>query len=113
MIVFPKVSELDGLKRYKDAKNILMKAFKLYAIVTIVGTIVVLLISDLLFVTFFSTYIKSLFMFKVLTIIGLIFGFNTIYVYYLQGLGKVKRFALFVLIQNILLIAISFVLMSL
>jgi len=111
-IVFPKVSELNGLKRHKDAKNILIKAFKLYVIVAIVGIIFVLLISDWLFTTFFSGYLKSLFIFKVLTILGLIFGFNTIYVYYLQGLGKVKRFALLVLTQNILLIIISFVLLS-
>ncbi|NIO45027.1 MAG: oligosaccharide flippase family protein [Candidatus Aenigmarchaeota archaeon] len=111
-IVFPKVSELNGLKRHEDAKNILMKAFKLYLIVAIIGIILVFLVSDWLFTTFFSGYMKSLFMFKILTIIGLIFGFNTIYFNYLQGLGKVKRFALFVLTQNILLIIISFILLS-
>ncbi len=111
-IVFPKVSELNGLKRHKDAKNILIKALKLYLIVAIIGIILVFLVSDWLFATFFSGYMKSLFIFKILTIMGLIFGFNTIYVNYLQGLGKVKRFALFVLTQNILLIIISFILLS-
>jgi len=111
-IVFPKVSELNGLKRHKDAKNILWKAFKLYAIVAILGIIFVLLISDWLFITFFSGYLQSLFIFKILTIIGFVFGFNTIYVNYLQGLGKVKRFVLFVLAQNVLLIIISFILLG-
>ncbi len=113
VIVFPKVSELNGLKRHRDAKNILIKAFKLYALVAIIGIILVFLISDWFFATFFSTYMESIFIFKILTIIGLVFGFNIIYVYYLQGLGRVKRFALLVLIQNILLITISFILLNL
>lgn len=111
-IVFPKVSELNGLKRHGDAKNILKKAFKLYSLVAIAGIIFVIFLSDWLFITFFENYLPSLFVFKILVVLGLIFGFNTIYVNYLQGLGKVKRFALFVLTQNVLLFVISFGLLS-
>jgi O-antigen/teichoic acid export membrane protein len=111
-VVFPKVSELNGLKKYKDAKGILKKAFLLYSFVAFIGVIITPLISDWLFILFFESYLPSLFIFKVLVIFGLIFGFNTIYTNYLQGLGKVKKFALFVLIQNILLFVISFALLN-
>jgi len=110
-ILFPKISELDGLKRYKDAKNILKKVFIFYTLVAILGVFLVLLLSDLFFVVFFKDYLPSLFMFKILVIFGFIFGYNTIYVNYLKGLGKVKKFAIFVLVQNILLIVISFALL--
>jgi len=111
-VVFPKVSELNGFKRYKDAKNILKKAFSLYSFVAFIGIIFVLLISNWLFISFFESYLPSLFMFKILVIFGLIFGFNIIYTNYLQGLGKVKRFALLILLQNILLFVISFALLK-
>jgi len=111
-VVFPKVSELNGFKRYKDAKNILRKAFSLYSFVALIGIILVFLISDWLFNSFFESYLPSLLMFKILVIFGLIFGFNIIYTNYLQGLGKVKRFALLILLQNILLFVISFALLK-
>ena len=111
--VFPKVSELNGLKKHGDAKIVLKKAFKLYVFVAVLGVLFVILFSEWLFTTFFEVYLPSLFIFKVLTILGFISGFNTIYVNYLQGLGRMKRFALLTLIQNALLIIISFALLSL
>lgn len=111
-ILFPKISELSGLKRYKDATNMLKRILVSYSFVAIFGIIFILLLSDLFFAVFFEDYLPSLFMFKILVILGFIFGYNTIYVNYLKGLGKVKRFALFVLAQNILLITISFALLA-
>ncbi len=111
-VVFPKVSELNGSKRYRDAKNIKMKAFMLYIPVVLIGMLFVLLASDWLFNSFFQEYLPSLLMFKVLVSLGLLFGFNTIYTNYLQGLGRIKRFAVIVLTQNILLFAVSFGLLS-
>jgi len=111
-VVFPKVSELNGLKRHKDAKNILRKAFSLYALVMIVGLLLVMFLTDWFISIIAKEYLPSSFMFKVLVSFGLVFGFNTIYVNYLQGLGKVKRFALFNLIQNVLLFIISFALLN-
>jgi len=111
-VLFPKVSELNGLKKYDVAKKILKKVFLLYILIVFIGIILVVLISDWLFVSFFESYLPSLFMFKALVIFGLFFGLNTIYTNYLKGLGKVKKFALFTLIQNILLIIISFVLLG-
>jgi O-antigen/teichoic acid export membrane protein len=111
-VVFPKVSELNGLKKHGEARGILKKAFLLYAPVALVGILFVLLVSDWFFASFFEKYLPSLFMFKILVSIGLIFGFNIIYTFYLQGLGRVKSYAFFVLLQNILLFAVSFALLS-
>jgi O-antigen/teichoic acid export membrane protein len=110
-IIFPKVSELNGLKRHADAKNLLKKAFILYSVVVFIGLLFVLLFSDW-FILFFEKYMSSLLMFKVLVSLGLIFGYNAIYSNYLQGLGRVRKFALFTLIQNIVLIVVSFLLLS-
>ena len=111
-ILFPKISELNGLKKYKDAKDFLKKVFVFYSLIVLFGVFFVLLLSDSFFVVFFKDFLPSLFIFKTLVIFGFIFGYNTIYVNYLRGLGKVKRFALFVLVQNILLIIISFALLT-
>lgn len=113
MVVFPKVSELNGLKRHGHAKGILKKAFMLYGTVTVMGLAFVFLFSDTLFNTIFVGYLPSLFMFKVLVSLGLLFGFNMIYTNYLQGLGRVKLFAALLLLQNALLFAVSFALLSL
>jgi len=111
-VLFPKVSELNGLKRHFDAKNLLKKAFTLYSFIVLIGIIFVILFSRQ-FITFISEeYLPSLLMFKVLVILGLFFGYNIIYTNYLKGLGKIKKFALLILVQNILLLAISFTLLS-
>lgn len=110
-IIFPKVSELNGLKRQFDAKNLLKKAFVLYSLVVFIGILFVLLFSDW-FILLFKNYLTSLLMFKVLVTLGLAFGYNTIYCNYLQGVGKIKKYALFVLAQNILLILVSFIMLS-
>jgi PST family polysaccharide transporter len=110
-VIFPKVSELNGLKKYADAKKLLRKALVLYSFVAIIGILIVFLLSDW-FILFFKNYLPSLFMFKILIILGLIFGYNAIYSNYLQGLGKIKKYALLTLIQNILLIFVSFIILS-
>jgi O-antigen/teichoic acid export membrane protein len=110
-VIFPKVSELNGLKKYADAKKLLRKALVLYSFVAIIGILIVFLLSDW-FILFFKNYLPSLFMFKILIILGLTFGYNAIYSNYLQGLGKIKKYALLTLIQNILLIFVSFIILS-
>ncbi|MFH1473805.1 MAG: oligosaccharide flippase family protein [Candidatus Aenigmatarchaeota archaeon] len=111
-VVFPKVSELNGFKRHGDAKNILKKGFLLYTPVFLIGILFVILFSDWLFASFFESYLPSLLIFKALVSFGLVFGFNMIYTNYLQGLGRVKLFALLILLQNIVLFAVSFVLLG-
>jgi O-antigen/teichoic acid export membrane protein len=110
-VIFPKISELNGLKKYIDAKKLLRKALALYSLVALIGIPIVLLLSDW-FILFFKNYLPSLFMFKILIILGLTFGYNAIYSNYLQGLGKIKKYALLTLIQNILLIFVSFIILS-
>jgi len=51
-------------------------------------------------------------MFKVILSLSFIFGFNVIYVNYLKGLGKVRRYALLSFVQNILLMIASFILLN-
>ena len=110
LVILPKVSEMKD--RYVDVRNLLEKAFIFYTPVVIAGIIGILAFSDVVFGMFFQSYLPSLFLFKVVVIMGLLFGYNMIYTYYLQGMGRVKKFALFAIIQNVILIAVSFYLMS-
>ena len=57
-------------------------------------------------------YLPSTLIFEVIVSLGFFFGYNVIYTNYLKGMGKVRRYAIFTLIQNILLIAASFALLS-
>jgi O-antigen/teichoic acid export membrane protein len=109
-VILPKVSEMKD--RHVDAKNLLEKAFLFYTPIVFAGIVAVLLLSDIVFNMFFQSYLPSLYLFKVVVTMGLLFGYNVIYTYYLQGMGKVKKFALFAIMQNIILIAVSFYLLS-
>jgi O-antigen/teichoic acid export membrane protein len=111
-VLFPKVSELNGLKKYGDAKIILRKTFLYYSLFAIAGLVFVLLFSEWFIDFIAKEYMPSLLIFKVIVSLGFIFGFNSIYVNYLKGLGKVKEYALFMFTQNILLIIVSFILLN-
>ena len=111
-VVFPKVSELDGVNKHRDAKEILKKSFIPYSFVFLVGLLLIFSASDWLFGSFFTEYLPSIMIFKVLSVTGLGFGFLTIYVNYLQGLGRIKMIFLVALIQNLSLLFISFYLLS-
>ena len=112
IVLFPKISELNGLKKYGHARNILKKSFLYYSLVVIAGLVFVFLLSEWFINTVAKDYLPCLFVFKTIVSLGFLFGYNVIYVNYLKGLGKIKRFAFFVLLQNILLIAVSFALLS-
>ena len=109
-VILPKVSEMKD--RHVDARNLMRKACLFYTPVVVVGILGVLLLSDVVFSIFFTSYLPSLFLFKVVVTMGLLFGYNLIYTYYLQGMGRVKKFALFAILQNVILIAVSFYLLS-
>lgn len=111
-VLFPKFSELNGLKNYKHAKHILKKSFLYYSLIAIVGLLSVVLFSEWFIGVIARDYLPSLLIFKVIVSLGFIFGYNVIYTNYLKGLGKVKKYALFTLVQNIFLIIVSFVLLS-
>jgi len=112
IVLFPKIAELNGLKRYGHAKDILKRSFLYYSLIAVSGLVLVFLLSEWFINTLSSDYLPSLFMFKIIASLGFVFGYNSIYTNYLKGLGKVKRYALFTLTQNIFLMAISFVLLN-
>jgi O-antigen/teichoic acid export membrane protein len=109
-VILPKISEMR--ERHADTRNLLERAFLFYTPVVFAGIVGVLLFSNALFSTFFPSYLPSLYLFKIVVTMGLLFGYNVIYTYYLQGKGDVKKFALFAILQNIILIAVSFGLLS-
>jgi O-antigen/teichoic acid export membrane protein len=111
MVLFPKVSELNGLKKYDHAKRILRKSFLYYTLIALTGLVFVAFLSKWLISTVAKEYLPSLLLFKVITSLGFVFGYNIIYTNYLKGLGKVKKYALFTLTQTIILIVISFFMM--
>jgi len=107
-VLFPKISELNGLKKHSYAKSILKKGLKLYTIVFVTGLVAVLLLSKWFISLVDIRYLPSLTMFQSILSLGLLFGYASIYIAYLRGLGKVKRIALLVLLQNAVLFAVSF-----
>lgn len=111
-VMFPTISGLSGLRKHENAKGILRKAFLYYGLFAVIGLIFALLLSGWFIGIVASDYLPSLYMFKIIVSLSFLFGFNIIYTSYLKGLGKVKKYALFVLIQNILLLAISFIILS-
>ena len=112
IVLFPKFSELDGLKKYGHAKNILKRSFLFYSLVVVIGIACVFLLSEWFIAFVAKDYLLSLPIFKVIVSLGLIFGYNSIYTNYLRGLGRVKKYALLMLIQNIVLIVASFILLN-
>jgi O-antigen/teichoic acid export membrane protein len=111
-VMFPTISGLSDLGRHENAKGILRKAFLYYGLFAVIGFIFALLFSDWFIGIVASDYLPSLYMFKIIVSLSFLFGFNIIYATYLKGLGKVKKYALFVLAQNILLLVISFIILS-
>jgi O-antigen/teichoic acid export membrane protein len=111
-VLFPKVSELNGLKRYEHARNILKRSFMYYSIVSIVGLLFVFLLSEWFIGLVSSDFLPSLPIFKVIVSLGFVFGYNVIYSNYLKGRGKVLKYAVFMLAQNIILMAVSLLLLG-
>lgn len=111
-VLFPKISELNGQNKHGEAKGILRKAMLYYSLFVVAGLIFAVFFSEWFITLISNDYLPSLFMFQVIFAFGFVFGYNVIYTNYLKGLGKVKRYALLALFQNLILIAISFVLLS-
>jgi O-antigen/teichoic acid export membrane protein len=111
-VLFPKVSELNGLGRHDHAKDILRRSFLYYGLIVVIGLAFVLFLSEWFITLIAKEYLPSLLMFKAIASMGFIFGFNVIYVNYLKGLGKVRRYAIFSVIQTLILIAVSFILLN-
>jgi O-antigen/teichoic acid export membrane protein len=86
----------------------LKKAFLYYSLFAAIGLVFAFLFSEWFIGTVAANYLPSLYIFRIIVSLSFLFGFNVIYVNYLKGLGRVKMYALFLLAQNILLLAISF-----
>jgi O-antigen/teichoic acid export membrane protein len=111
-VLFPKVSELHGQGKHENARGILKKSFLYYGIVATLGLLFVFTLSEWFVSIIAKEYLPSINMFKVILSLSFIFGFNVIYVNYLKGLGKVRRYALLSFVQNILLMIASFILLN-
>jgi len=111
-VLLPKISKLNGMKKFKDAKNSLKKVFVFYSIVCVFGIIGCLLFSKIIISIIAPEYLPSLLIFKSLVCYGFIVGFATIYVSYLSAREKVKQIAVITLVQNVLLFAIGFLVLS-
>lgn len=112
-VLFPKFSELNGLRKYSRAKEILLKIFSFYSFVALIGIAGVLLFSKWFLAFIAADYLPALPIFNGLIIFGFLSGYAVIYNAYLTGLGKVKEVALLTLIQSSLLLAVSYWLLSL
>ncbi len=112
MVLFPKISELHGQRLFSEAKSILKRSFLYYTPIAALGIAVTLALSEWFIGTFAQSYLPSVFMFKVVVSLGFVFGYNIIYTNYLKGLCMLKKYAIFMLVQNALLLAVSFVLLS-
>jgi O-antigen/teichoic acid export membrane protein len=112
IVLFPKFSELNGLEKHSDAKDILRKSLTYYSIVLIAGLVFVYLFSEWLISFLAIEFLPSLIIFKAIVSLGLVFGYPVIYSNYLKGLGKVTKYAFIVLLQNLLLIIVSFILLT-
>jgi len=112
MVLFPKISELHGQRLFSEAKSILKRSFLYYTPIAAVGILATIALSEWFIGTFAQSYLPSVFMFKAIVSLGFVFGYNIIYTNYLKGLCMLKKYAIFMLVQNALLLAVSFILLS-
>jgi hypothetical protein len=78
----------------------------------IIGIAATLLLSEWFITIYSRDFLPSLGMFKVIVSLGFVFGYNVLYTNYLKGMGRLWRFAAFSVLQNVLLLAASFVIIS-
>ena len=110
-VLFPKISELNGNRDFELAKAELKKVFLFYTPVVVVGVVGVLLFSEIVVGLIAPAYLPGLVVFKVLNVSGLILGYLWIYRTYLSAISNMKKYTLWVIIQNISLFIISFIIM--
>lgn len=111
--LFPKISGLTGKENKKTADEHLKRVLFLYSIVVIPGIIATVFFSDIFIKMIASSYVPSLLAFKTLVSLGLLSGYLLIYGSYLQGLAKLKDFAVITIIHNVVFLAVSFFVLGL
>jgi len=107
-VLFPKISRLSSDGNGKSAEKSLKRVFKIYAPVVVFGIIGALIFSKPLISGLFPEYLPGLVIFKVMICAGLLIGYFTIYSLYLTAKGDLKKAAIVMLVQNLLLFLISF-----
>jgi len=112
-VLFPKVSRLNSNGNGKEARKSLKRVFKIYTPIVVVGIAGILLFSGIVVRMLFSDYLAGLVIFKVMVSLGLVFGYFVIYSSYLTAKGNIKRTALVILIQNLLLFLVSYLVLYL
>ena len=111
-VLFPKVSRLNGTRRYDDARNTLKKVMMMYTPIVIGGIIGCLLFSRMIVSFIAPEYLPGLSLFKSLVCFGLLMGYAVIFTSYLAAREKLKETAVVVFVQNVLLFVISFMLLK-
>ena len=112
-VLFPKVSRLNSNGNGKDAEKSLKRILKMYTPIVAVGLVGILVFSEMFVGIVASEYLPGVVIFKVMVSLGLLFGYFVIYSSYLKAKGDVKKTAVVVLVQNLLLFVISFVVLQL
>ena len=106
-VLFPKISEMNGKKDFKNAKSTLIKVFAIYTPIVITGIIGILLFSRNIINLIAPEYLSGLFVFKVLNVTGLLLGYLFILNNYYNGRGKIKKSVLTMVLYNLLLLMVS------
>jgi stage V sporulation protein B len=112
VVLLPKVSRLGGIKKHGEAHKSLKRVLMAYSLVVILGISLTLLFSEWFVSLIAKEYLPGLIFFKVLICLGLLLGYAVIYASYFSAQGRIKRTALVVLLQNLLLFVVSFILLK-
>jgi len=112
-VLFPKISRLNGVGDHNRMRESLKKVLFLYSLITVAGIVGCLFFSEFIVKVIAPEYIQGILLFKSLVCWGFVVGYFNIFMSYLSAREKLKETALIVLAQNVLLLIISFVVMSL
>jgi O-antigen/teichoic acid export membrane protein len=112
-VIFPKVSEMHGMKKFKDAKNMMKRVMLIYTPIVIFGVIGTFLLSRFVVQKVAPLFLPSLTILNVLVVFGLLNGYLLIYRSYLTASAHMKKLSLIILVQNLALFAVSFISMIL
>ena len=111
-VLFPQISRLKGENKNSEIKKGLKRALIIYSLLTFVGIIFVLLFSKMFLETFAPRYMPGLFMFKIITILGLLLGYFTIAISYYSALAKFKQTAILTVVENLILFIVCYFLLA-
>ncbi|MEA3342901.1 MAG: oligosaccharide flippase family protein [archaeon] len=106
-VLFPKVCELHGSKKFNQAKAELKKVFVLYTPIAIAGIAGTLMFSEYVIALIAPAYLPGLFIFKALVCFCFPSGYLQIYRTYLSAKTDVKGVIIWTGILNLALLIVS------